>query len=351
MADASPRAPRVVIVGAGFAGLWAARGLSDAPVDLTLIDRHNFHTFYPLLYQVAAAELGPSDIAYPVRAILRRRGVRFHMTEVQTIDLDARRVRTADCEVGYDVLVLAMGSVPAFFGVEGAEEHAFPLRDMTHALPLSRQLLSRFETASFEPDAERRRALLTFVIVGGGPTGVEYAGALAELVHGPLSRDYPTISADEAQIILLEGGERVLSTMDEALGDYALARLRRRRVEVRLGTLVTRIRANGVDLADGSSIESHTVVWTAGIRGDPVVAGDLLHTIARHPAVQCATRPAPSHQHPRAQHLLRGLDVQTIRPSGAADRPISLDKGSSARVSKPNGVTHDPGPDRIHIGK
>lgn len=296
MSDPAQRAPRVVIVGAGFAGLWAARDLSDAPVDLTLIDRHNFHTFYPLLYQVAAAELGPSDIAYPVRAILRRRGVRFHMTEVQRVDLEARRVHTADCIVGYDVLVLAMGSVPAFFGVEGAQEHAFPLRDMTHALPLSRQLLSRFEMASFESDPDRRRALLTFVIVGGGPTGVEYAGALAELVHGPLSRDYPTISVDEAQIIVLEGGDRVLTAMDDALGDYALARLRRRRVDVRLGAMVTRIREDGVDLADGSSIASHTVVWTAGVQGDPVVAQWGLPTdrggrVAVSPTLQVVDRP------------------------------------------------------------
>ncbi|NNK61894.1 MAG: NAD(P)/FAD-dependent oxidoreductase, partial [Gemmatimonadetes bacterium] len=270
--------PRVVVVGAGFAGLWAAQGLRHEILDLTLLDRNNFHTFYPLLYQVAAAELGPTDIAYPVRSILREGCVRFRMAEVQGLDLDARRVDTSEGPIPYDVLVLAMGSVPAYFGVEGAEEYAYPLRDMDHALPLRREVLSRFEQASFEPDPERRRALLTFVIVGGGPTGVEYAGALAELVHGPLLKDYPIIPQDEVRILLLEGSDRVLGGMDESLGRYAIERLRLRRVEVRLGVFVTRIRKDAVELADGSEIHSDTVVWTAGIQGDPVVQSWGLET-------------------------------------------------------------------------
>lgn len=266
------RRPRVVIVGAGFAGLWTERGLRRTECDVTLVDRHNFHTFFPLLYQVAAAELGPIDIAYPIRAVLRGSNADFQLGEVRAVDLEARRIRTDGGELDYDVLVLAMGSVPAFFGVDGADEHAFPLRDMTHAIPLRRHILLRYEAAAVEPDPERRRALLTFVIVGGGPTGVEYAGALAELVHGPLVRDYPSIDDDEARIVLLEGGERVLSTMDDSLSNYALARLRTRRVDVRLNTMVTRIRADGVDLAEGGPIPAHTVVWTAGIQGDPRVA-------------------------------------------------------------------------------
>ena len=288
--------PRVVIVGAGFSGLWAAQGLRHETLAITLLDKNNFHTFYPLLYQVAAAELGPTDIAYPVRSILRDGCVRFRMAEVQGLDLDARRVDTSEGPIPYDVLVLAMGSVPAYFGVEGAEEYAFPLRDMDHALPLRREVLSRFEKASFEPDPDRRRALLTFVIVGGGPTGVEYAGALAELVHGPLLKDYPIIPRDEVRILLLEGSDRVLGGMAEKLGRYAIDRLRSRRVEVRLDTFVTRIRPEGVDLADGSEIRSETVVWTAGIQGDPLVGqwgletGDAGRVIVE-PTLQVPGRP------------------------------------------------------------
>lgn len=288
--------PRVVIVGAGFAGLWAAQGLADARCEVTLVDRNNFHTFYPLLYQVAAAELGPTDIAYPVRSILRGKRVDFRMADLRGVDLDRRMVVTDEGRLPYDVLVLALGSVPAFFGVEGAEEHAFPLRDMTHALPLRREVLSRFEQAAHESDPARRQALLTFVIVGGGPTGVEYAGALAELVHGPLARDYPSIPDHEVRIVLLEGADRVLAAMDSSLGEYAISRLEARGVHVRLETLVTRIRADGVDLADGSELASNTVVWTAGIQGDPMVRGWGLETgragrVVVDPTLQVPGRP------------------------------------------------------------
>jgi NADH dehydrogenase len=288
--------PRVVIVGAGFSGLWAAQGLARAEMDITLLDRNNFHTFYPLLYQVAAAELGPAEIAYPVRSILREGCVRFRMAAVEGLDLDGRMVHTTEGPVSYDVLVLAMGSVPAFFGVEGAEQYSFPLRDMDHALPLRREVLSRFEKASFEPNADRRRALLTFVIVGGGPTGVEYAGALAELIHGPLLKDYPIIPRDEVRIVLVEGSGRLLGTMDDKLGRYALERLRLRRVDVRLETMVTRIRPDGVEFADGSDLDSDTVVWTAGIQGDPKVKEWGLETgglgrVIVEPSLQVPGRP------------------------------------------------------------
>ncbi len=274
MSESYPtRVPRVAIVGAGFAGLWAAQGLASRhDLDVTLLDKNNYHTFYPLLYQVAAAELGPTEIASPVRSILRDAGcVRFRMAEVTGVDKERRILETSSGDVPYDVLVLALGSVPAFFGVPGAEEHAFRLRIMDDALPLRRAILSRFEKATFEPDPKQREQLLTFVIVGGGPTGVEYAGALAELVHGPILKDYPNIPPDEISIVLVEAIDRVLPAMKPRLSRYALERLERRRVEVRLNTMVTEIRADGVDFKDGTSIASETVVWTAGIQGDPVV--------------------------------------------------------------------------------
>jgi NADH:ubiquinone reductase (H+-translocating) len=172
MSTPPSRDPHVVIVGAGFAGLWTARALRSAPVRVTLIDRNNYHTFYPLLYQVAAAELGASDIAYPVRAILRgASNVEFRMAEATGLDPEARLLATSAGPIEYDGLVLALGSVPAFFGVEGAEEHAFPLRLMDDALPLRREILARFEAAAHERSAEALDELLTFVIVGAGRPG------------------------------------------------------------------------------------------------------------------------------------------------------------------------------------
>lgn len=266
--DPGPR-PRVVIVGAGFGGLWAARTLANRPVDVTLIDRNNYHTFFPLLYQVAAAELVPTDIAYPIRSIFRRApNVHVRLAEMCGLDLDARVVYTDRGRLGYDALVIAIGSEPAYFGVEGADEHAFPLRWMSDAIPLRHHVLTRFEAALSAEPHERRR-LLTFAVVGGGPTGVEYAGALSELVHGPLLRDFPGIASEDVRIVVLEGGQRLLAGMPEPLGRYALDRLARRKVRVRLGALVEAVEHGAVRLTGGERMETETVVWTAGVRGEP----------------------------------------------------------------------------------
>lgn len=258
-------------MGAGFGGLWAARAMADEPVDVLLLDRNNYHTFFPLLYQVAAAELSPSEIAYPVRSILRRhRNVTFRMAEVTGLDLDAREVLTPTERIGYDHLILALGSVSHFFGVQGAAEHAYPLRQMREAIPLRHRILGCFERAAHERDPEARRRLLTFAIVGGGPTGVEYAGALAELVFGPLRRDYPGLDPDEIRIVLLEAGDRLLAGMSPELSVYARERLRRRRVQVRTGAVVERVGDRGLHLEGDEALEADTVVWTAGVQGDPV---------------------------------------------------------------------------------
>ncbi len=265
-------APRVVVVGAGFGGLWTARGLANRAVDVTLIDRNNYHTFFPLLYQVAAAELVPTDIAHPVRSIFRGAGnVRVRMAEMTGLDMEARRVHTDGGAFAYDRLVLALGSEPSFFGVEGAAEHAFPLRWMDDAVPLRHHVLTRFE-AAVGADAERRDRLLTFVVVGGGPTGVEYAGALSELIFGPLLRDFPDVSTEEVRIVLVEASDTLLAGMPEKLARYALGRLARRRVQVRLGAAVEAVEPAAVVLADGARIATETVVWTAGVRGDPRAA-------------------------------------------------------------------------------
>ncbi len=264
--------PRVVIVGAGFGGLWCARGLARKAADVVLVDRNNYHTFFPLLYQVAAAELGPTDIAYPVRSIFRGvSNVQVRMAEVRWLNSRERRLRTSAGDLHYDVLVLAMGSVPHYLGVEGAADHAFPLRWMEDAMPLRRHILTRFEAAAATDDPITRRRQLTFAIVGGGPTGVEFSGALAELIYGPLLRDYPGIHPDEVAVVLLEAAGRLLTGMPKRLGEYAAERLRRRRVRVRLGVRVDSVGDGSMLLNGREAMSTDTVVWTAGVQGDPGV--------------------------------------------------------------------------------
>jgi NADH dehydrogenase len=263
----------VVVVGAGFGGLWAAKGLANRTVDVTLVDRNNYHTFFPLLYQVAAAELGPTDIAHPVRSIFRRAGnVTVRMAEMTRLDLDARLVHTDHGALPYDYLVLALGSEANYFGVPGAAEHAFALRWMDDAVPLRHHVLTCFEAAASTSDPEHRRRLLTFAVVGGGPTGVEYAGALSELVYGPLLKDFPGIASEEVRIELLEASDTLLGGMPAKLARYAQERLARRRVSVRLSCAVQAVEAGSVHLPGGARLATDTVVWTAGIRGDPRVA-------------------------------------------------------------------------------
>ena len=262
--------PRVVVVGAGFGGLWSVRALADAAVDVLLLDRNNYHTFYPLLYQIGAAELDATEIAYPVRKILRGQdNARFRMAEVEQVDLDAGIVRADGREVSYDHLILATGSDAHFFGVEGAAEHAFPLKEIEEGIALRNHVLERFEEAARTDDARARRRLLRFVIVGGGPTGVEYAGALSELIRGPLSRDFPDLDLDEVSVVLVEALDRLLAAMPEKLGRYAGRRLESMGVEVRTGSAVETVGADRVRLSDGSDLATETVVWTGGVRGDP----------------------------------------------------------------------------------
>lgn len=264
--------PRVAVIGAGFGGLWAARELAGKPVTVVLVDRNNYHAFLPLLYQVAAAEIEATEIAFPVRSIFRGAGnVNFVLGEVQGLDLKERAVVTAECTVPYDYLILALGSDTHYFGVPGAKEHTFPLKTVGEATAVRTQILTCFERAAHEPLPERRKRLLTFVIVGGGATGVEFAGALAELVYRPLRRDYPTIDFSEVSIILVEAMDRLLTGFPERLGRYALQRLRKMGVEVRLDSVVTEVGADSLHLKDGGTLPTETVVWTAGVGGDPEV--------------------------------------------------------------------------------
>lgn len=268
MSMASPERPRVVIVGAGFGGLWAARALARASVGVLVLDRNNYHTFLPLLYQVAAAEVEPESIVYPVRTILRRQAnARFYMSEVTAIDLEARQIKTAHHIFSYDYLILAAGSTSHFFSVDGASEFAFPLKTLEDGIALRNHILYCFERAMFESDPAFQKRMLTFSIVGGGPTGIEFAGALAELIRGPLARDYPGLDLRAVSILLLEATEHLLPGWPERLQRYAEMRLRRMGVDVRTGKVVSAVTGESLTLKDGTIIPTETVIWTAGVRG------------------------------------------------------------------------------------
>lgn len=265
---------RVLVVGAGFGGLAVARNLRADEVSTTIVEANNFHTFQPLLYQVASAGLDAADVAHPVRRIFRRRGgVEVLMARVERIDLDHRRLHLDHGGVlDYDTLVLACGAVSNSFGVQGVDEHAFPLKDLEHALELRRHLLDRFEAANIDPTIVDDGAL-DVVISGGGPTGVEMAGGLAELYHRVLASDFPRLPVREARIVVVEPLDRLLSGFSEQSSMRALETLERLGVEVRLGVGVSQVRPDSVELSDGSTLRAHTTVWAAGVRAHPLADG------------------------------------------------------------------------------
>jgi NADH:ubiquinone reductase (H+-translocating) len=274
--------PRVVILGAGFGGLWAVRALAHSPAETLLLDHNNYHAFLPLLYQVAAAELEPEEIVYPVRSILRKiPNANFCLADVQTIDFRSRVVKTTEREVTYDYLIMGIGSTAHFFGVPGAAEYAFPLKNLDQAITLRNHILRCFEQAAHETDEEQRQRMLTFVVLGGGPTGVEFAGALAELFRSPMEKDYPTLDFSKVRVVLLEATDNLLAALPGQLRAYALARLCKMGVDVRFHTLVTEITSKSAKLKDGTVIPSETVIWTAGVRGASL-AGSSGFTTARN---------------------------------------------------------------------
>jgi NADH dehydrogenase len=259
--------PHVVIVGAGFGGLETAQKLAHAPVQITLIDRHNYHLFQPLLYQIAIAGLVPSQIAYPLRTIFRRqKNLTFQMSEVTSIDFNARYIRTNGSVIAYDYLVLAIGGQTNFFGVRGAEENGFQLKSIESATGTRNHLLRMLEQASREVDIEKRKALLTFVVVGAGPTGVETAGALAELITHVMTKDYPAMDLKDVRVILLEATGNVMATYPPELRRATMKLLESKNVDILLNTRLTDYNGQRITLADGEHIDTYTLIWTAGVR-------------------------------------------------------------------------------------
>jgi len=268
---ARPAAPlRVVILGAGFGGLEAARALARAPVEVTLLDRHNHHLFQPLLYQVATAALSPGDIAWPIRAIFRRqRNVRVLMAEATGIDRVAKVVHAAGgLALPYDVLVLATGATHSYFGHDEWAAVAPGLKTIEDATAIRRRLLLAFERAEVNTDSAERRRLLTFVVVGAGPTGVELAGAMVELARATIAGEFRGIDPRMARVVLIEAGPRVLPTFPEDLSAIALRSLERMGVQVLTGTRVTRCDAGGVQCGE-ERIAASTMVWAAGVVASP----------------------------------------------------------------------------------
>ncbi|GMU61034.1 MAG: putative NADH dehydrogenase (NDH) [Myxococcaceae bacterium] len=287
----------VVIIGGGFGGLAAARRIARGPVRVTLVDRQNHHLFQPLLYQVATAGLSPADIASPIRSLVASHpNVETRMAEVTGVDLAKKQVHLRDGgSLGYDALIIAAGVRHAYFGHDEWEAAAPGLKTIDDALEIRRRVLTAFEEAETEPDAATREALLSFVVVGAGPTGVELAGAIAELARFTVAKEFRRFDPSKACVVLVEAGPRMLSAFDERLSDSARRALEKLGVEVRLSTRVTEVRSDGVKLGD-TFLPARTVLWAAGVQGPPLaralgveldragrvkVQGDL--TIPGHP--------------------------------------------------------------------
>jgi NADH dehydrogenase len=358
----------VVVVGAGFGGLEAARALAELPVDVTVVDSRNHHTFQPLLYQVATAGLDGDDICFPVRGLFTRQSnARVRLGRVTDVDLDSSTLSLADgSAVDYDHLVLAAGAVTNTFGVPGVEEHAFGLKSLADAISLRAHVLMRFEEADSNP-ARTTDGTLTVVVAGGGPTGVELCGGLAELFTTVLSHDFPRLDVRAARVVLVEASNTLLSGFHSRLSEVAHRTLEEKGVEVLLNSAVREITADAVHLDNGESIPAHTMVWTAGVRAHPLaetlgveltkggrvvvnadltipgypntfVVGDLAGTLGADGALLPQVAPVAiqgaRHAAEMIRRQLRGQDGEDFR---------YVDKGSMATIGRNRAVAQLPG--------
>ena len=287
----------VAIVGAGFGGLRAAQALRQAPVEVVLLDRQNYHLFQPLLYQVATAGLAPGEIAYPVRAILRnQKNLRFRMAEVKEIDLAGQQLITTTGALDFDYLILACGARTEYYGLDSVAEHSFGLKSLDEAVAIRNHVLHMFELAAQEADPEVRRAMLTFAVVGGGPTGVESAGALAELTRLVQLKDFTELGPHDLRVVLLEASDALLQGMPAALQEAAAETLWDKHVEVRFGAQVTGFDRRQVLLKSGEVIPARTMIWAAGARAAELADGldaprGSLGRIAVEPTLQLPDHP------------------------------------------------------------
>jgi NADH dehydrogenase len=270
----SEKKPHVVIIGAGFGGIKVARQLAKQDVEVTVIDRHNFHLFQPLLYQISTSILDPDEIAYPIRVFFRKNmNVEFFMAKVQTVDMARKVVVTNHGEVAYDYLVLAAGATTNYFGMKSVEEHAFGMKTLQEAEHIKNHILHMFERANkFQDDEAERRKMLTFVCVGGGPTGIEEAGGISEVVHLVMSQEYHHLDFDEVSVKLIEATDKVMPMLPPNLRDEIIAVLRKKGVEVLLNTQVMGCDDDGLTLKDGTRIPTKTVIWAAGVKAVPFMA-------------------------------------------------------------------------------
>jgi NADH:ubiquinone reductase (H+-translocating) len=267
--------PKVVIIGAGFGGLYAARAFADQPVDVVVIDRHNFHTFTPLLYQVATCGLEAEEIAYPVRGIFRdNRNIQFRLGEVIHFDLNERyidvQMSSGTVREHYDYLIIAAGSVTNFFNMDDMGKHAFGLKDLEEAVKLRNHILTLFEQAAWTEDTAQREALTTMVVIGGGPTGLELAGAIYELYKNVLSQEYDFLKRVSPRVILVEATDRLLIPFPKSLQAAALEQVKSLGIEVLLSEPVSETGADYVKFKDGKVIQTHTIIWAAGVKASPL---------------------------------------------------------------------------------
>lgn len=264
--------PHVVVVGAGFGGVRAAKSLAKAEVDITIIDSRNYHLFQPLLYQVATAGLSIDDIAYPIRALFRKeQNVNFRMADVTSVDFETKCVITSTGRICYDYLIVATGGTTNFFGIESIAQNSLGLKTLDEAVSTRNHIIQMFELASHEPDPDKRRALLTFVVVGGGPTGVESAGALSELVYFVMAKEYHNLNFKEVRIVLVEASDRLLAAMPEELREATVETLIRKHVEVRMCVQVTDFDGERLTLKGGEVIPTRTLIWAAGVKASTLI--------------------------------------------------------------------------------
>ncbi len=321
--------PHIVIIGAGFGGLHAARMLAGKNVRVTLIDKRNYHLFQPLLYQVATAGISPHEIAYPVRAIFqRRKNFNFLMSRVSEVDFERKVVQTGHGEVAYDQLIIAAGASVNFFGNESLERNALPLKDVADAVAVRNHILRMFELAALEPDLRKRQALLTFVAVGGGPTGVETAGALSELIRLVLKKDYRHINVENVRVILMEAGTGVLIGFPEPLRAAARQALERKKVEVRVEAKVTNYDGEKLTLEGGEIIPTQTVLWSAGVR-----AASLMSRLGLEQASQGRVKVLPTLQLPQQPNVFVIGDAAYLEENGKPlpmVAPVATQQGEHA---------------------